>query len=108
MDAAGPKHMNLTLTRATFESLTADLVQRTIQPCEKALKDADVKKSDIGDVLLVGGMTRMPKVRSEDGCWYEPHDVCATLVVSHRYKMWSSRYLVVLLVKLSILMRLLL
>lgn len=54
--------MNLTLTRAKFESLTSDLIQRTIQPCEKALKDADVRKSDIGDVLLVGGMTRMPKV----------------------------------------------
>ena len=63
MDAAGPKHMNLTLSRAKFESLVADLIQRTIKPCEKAMKDADVKKSDIGDVLLVGGMSRMPKVK---------------------------------------------
>ena len=55
--------MNLTLSRAKFESLVADLVQRTIKPCEKALKDADVKKSEIGDVLLVGGMSRMPKVK---------------------------------------------
>ena len=64
MDAGVPKHMNLTLTRAKFESLTADLIQRTIAPCEKALRDADVSKSDIGDVLLVGGMTRMPKVNT--------------------------------------------
>ncbi len=62
MDATGPKHMNMQLTRSKFESLTADLVQRTVQPCEKALKDADVGKSEISDVLLVGGMTRMPKV----------------------------------------------
>lgn len=63
MDATGPKHMNMQLTRSKFESLTADLVQRTVQPCEKALKDADVGKSDISDILLVGGMTRMPKVQ---------------------------------------------
>lgn len=63
VDASGPKHMNMKITRAKFESLTADLVKRTIGPCEKALKDAEVTKSDIGDVLLVGGMTRMPKVQ---------------------------------------------
>ncbi|XP_074594618.1 heat shock protein 70 cognate 5 [Brevipalpus obovatus] len=63
MDAGGPKHMNLTLTRSKFESLVADLVKRTIEPCKKAMKDADVKPSDIGEVLLVGGMTRMPKVQ---------------------------------------------
>ena len=64
MDASGPKHMNLQLTRSKFESLVSDLVGRTVAPCEKALKDADVGKSDISDVLLVGGMTRMPKVPS--------------------------------------------
>lgn len=64
MDASGPKHMNLKLTRAKFETLVGDLVRRTVQPCEKAMKDAEVKKSDIGDVLLVGGMTRMPKVQA--------------------------------------------
>ena len=64
MDASGPKHMNLQLTRSKFESLVSDLVGRTVAPCEKALKDADVGKSDINDVLLVGGMTRMPKVVS--------------------------------------------
>ena len=62
MDASGPKHMSLTLTRSKFESLTADLVQRTVSPCEKAIRDAEVKKSDVSEVLLVGGMTRMPKV----------------------------------------------
>ncbi|XP_055307664.1 heat shock 70 kDa protein cognate 5 [Sitodiplosis mosellana] len=64
MDASGPKHMNLKFTRAKLESLVADLIKRTISPCQKALSDAEVKKSDIGEVLLVGGMTRMPKVQS--------------------------------------------
>ena len=63
VDTSGPKHMNMKITRAKFESLTADLVKRTIGPCEKALKDAEVTKSDIGDVILVGGMTRMPRVQ---------------------------------------------
>ncbi|KAF5399727.1 Molecular chaperone DnaK [Paragonimus heterotremus] len=63
MDATGPKHMHMKLTRAKFESLVDPLIKRTIGPCEKALKDADVKPSDLGDVLLVGGMTRMPKVQ---------------------------------------------
>ncbi|VEL33095.1 unnamed protein product [Protopolystoma xenopodis] len=63
MDHSGPKHMHLKLTRSKFESLVESLVKRTIQPCEKALKDADVRPSDIGDVILVGGMTRMPKVQ---------------------------------------------
>lgn len=64
MDASGPKHMNLKFTRAKLESLVGDLIKRTISPCQKALTDAEVKKSDIGEVLLVGGMTRMPKVQS--------------------------------------------
>jgi len=54
--------MNLQLTRSKFESLVADLVGKTVSPCEKALKDADIGKSEVSDVLLVGGMTRMPKV----------------------------------------------
>lgn len=62
MDASGPKHMNLKLTRAKFESLVENLIKRTVGPCEKAMRDAEVKKSDIGEVILVGGMTRMPKV----------------------------------------------
>ena len=62
MDASGPKHMNMQLTRSKFESLVSELVQRTVNPCEKAIKDADVGKSEIADVILVGGMTRMPKV----------------------------------------------
>ena len=62
MDQSGPKHMNLKLSRAKLESLIDDLIKRTIGPCQKALQDAEVKKAEIGEVLLVGGMTRMPKV----------------------------------------------
>ncbi|XP_071447813.1 heat shock 70 kDa protein cognate 5 [Hetaerina americana] len=64
MDSSGPKHMNLKLTRSKMESLVGDLIKKTISPCQKALQDAEVSKSDIGEVLLVGGMTRMPKVQS--------------------------------------------
>lgn len=64
VDQSGPKHMNLKLTRAKLESLVGDLIKRTISPCQKALQDGEVSKSDIGDILLVGGMTRMPKVQS--------------------------------------------
>lgn len=63
MDSSGPKHMNLKFTRAKFESLVLDLIKRTIEPCKSAMKDAQVKSSDINEVLLVGGMTRMPKVQ---------------------------------------------
>ena len=62
MDASGPKHMNMQLNRAKLESLVGHLVGRTVAPCEKAIKDADVSKGSVSDVLLVGGMTRMPKV----------------------------------------------
>jgi len=58
-----PKHLNMTITRAKFESLTEGLVKRTIGPCQKCLQDAGINKSDINEVILVGGMTRMPKVR---------------------------------------------
>jgi molecular chaperone DnaK len=61
-DASGPKHLNMKITRAKFESLVEDLVARTVTPCEKAMKDAGVKPSDIDEVVLVGGMTRMPKI----------------------------------------------
>jgi len=61
-DASGPKHLNVKISRSKFESLVDELVQRTIKPCEQALKDADVKASEIDEVILVGGMTRMPKV----------------------------------------------
>lgn len=63
VDQSGPKHMNLKLSRAKLESLVDDLIKRTVGPCQKALQDAEVKKTDIGEVLLVGGMSRMPKVR---------------------------------------------
>ncbi|MFV0341066.1 MAG: molecular chaperone DnaK [Parachlamydiaceae bacterium] len=63
MDASGPKHLAITLTRSKLESLTHDLIERTREPCLKALKDSGLKKEDIGEVILVGGMTRMPKVQ---------------------------------------------
>lgn len=63
MDASGPKHLSLTLTRAKLENLTAKLTERTREPCLKAMKDARVSKEDIGEVILVGGMTRMPAVQ---------------------------------------------
>jgi molecular chaperone DnaK len=62
-DATGPKHLNLKLSRAQFEDIVDNLIQRTLPPCEKALKDAGVTKSDISEVLIVGGMSRMPKVQ---------------------------------------------
>ena len=62
-DASGPKHLNIKLTRAKLESLVDELIERTIEPCKIAIKDAGVKTSDINDVILVGGMSRMPKVQ---------------------------------------------
>lgn len=62
-DATGPKHMNIKITRAKLESLVDDLITRTIEPCKMAIKDAGVSLSDIDEVILVGGQTRMPKVR---------------------------------------------
>jgi molecular chaperone DnaK len=64
-DASGPKHLNIKLTRAKLEALVEDLVARTIEPCRIAVKDAGVKLTDINDVILVGGMTRMPKVQDK-------------------------------------------
>src|ERR1700760_4451958 len=64
-DASGPKHLNVKLTRAKLESLVEELIERTIAPCQTAIKDAGVKISDINDVILVGGMTRMPKVQDK-------------------------------------------
>ena len=61
-DASGPKHLNLKLTRAKLESLVDDLIEKTIAPCKQAIKDAGVKSSEIDEVILVGGMTRMPKI----------------------------------------------
>lgn len=62
-DASGPKHVNVKLTRAKFESLCKDLIDKTIEPCKKAMKDAGVTSRDIDEVILVGGMTRVPKVQ---------------------------------------------
>jgi molecular chaperone DnaK len=64
-DASGPKHLNLKITRAKLEALVEELIERTIEPCRVAIKDAGVKVSDIDDVILVGGMTRMPKVQEK-------------------------------------------
>jgi molecular chaperone DnaK len=64
-DATGPKHLNVKLTRAKLEQLVDDLISRTIDPCQNAIKDAGLKASDIDEVILVGGMTRMPKVVAE-------------------------------------------
>lgn len=63
-DATGPKHLNLNITRAKFEGLVEDLVQRTVEPCRKALRDAGLNVSDITDVILVGGQSRMPRVQA--------------------------------------------
>nr|WP_321442718.1 molecular chaperone DnaK [uncultured Cohaesibacter sp.] len=74
-DASGPKHLTLKLTRAKFEALVDDLVKRTIKPCEAALKDAGLNASEIDEVVLVGGMTRMPKVQESVKQFFgkEPH-----------------------------------
>ncbi len=74
-DASGPKHLNIKLTRAKLEALVEDLVGRTIEPCHKALKDASLKASEIDEVILVGGMTRMPKVQQTVKEFFgrEPH-----------------------------------
>ena len=74
-DQSGPKHLNIKLSRAKMESLVDDLVQRSLEPCKKALKDAGVKASEIDEVIMVGGMTRMPKVTElvKDFFGKEPH-----------------------------------
>ncbi len=74
-DASGPKHMNIKLSRAKFESLVEDLVERTVGPCRTALKDAGLNASEIDEVILVGGMTRMPMVQQKvkDIFGKEPH-----------------------------------
>ena len=74
-DASGPKHLNIKLSRAKLEALVEDLVKRTLEPCKKALKDAGLTAADIDDVVLVGGMTRMPKVQEVVKGFFgkEPH-----------------------------------
>jgi len=74
-DASGPKHFNMKLTRAKLETLVADLIKRTIAPCKKALADAGLKAGDIDEVVLVGGMTRMPAVQAAVTKFFgkEPH-----------------------------------
>ncbi len=74
-DASGPKHLQMNLTRAKLEQLTADLIERTIEPCRQALNDAKLKTTDIAEVVLVGGMTRMPAVQEAVRRFFgrEPH-----------------------------------
>jgi molecular chaperone DnaK len=74
-DASGPKHLQLKLTRAKFESIVEDLIKRTIDPCRAALKDAGISAGEIDEVVLVGGMTRMPKVQDAVKTFFgkEPH-----------------------------------
>ncbi len=74
-DASGPKHLTMKFTRAKFEALVDDLIQRTMEPCRKALKDAGVSAAEINEVVLVGGMTRMPKVQEVVKAFFgkEPH-----------------------------------
>ena len=74
-DASGPKHLQMTLTRAKLEQLTGDLIERTIEPCRRALEDAKLKPADIAEVVLVGGMTRMPAVQEAVRKFFgrEPH-----------------------------------
>jgi molecular chaperone DnaK len=74
-DQAGPKHLTMKLTRAKFEALVQDLVDKTIEPCRKALKDAGLTAGEVGEVVLVGGMTRMPKIQEVVKQFFgkEPH-----------------------------------
>ena len=74
-DASGPKHLTMKLTRAKFEALVDDLIQKTVEPCRKALKDAGISAAEINEVVLVGGMTRMPKVQEVVKQFFgkEPH-----------------------------------
>ena len=64
-DSSGPKHLNMTLTRANFEKLVFDLVERVVAPCKQALKDAKLSPSDINEVILVGGSTRIPAIQEK-------------------------------------------
>ena len=75
-DKSGTKHLNVKLNRATFESLVDNLIQRSLAPCQTALKDSDMKATEINEVILVGGMTRMPKVKEEVEKFFgkKPHE----------------------------------
>ena len=75
-DKSGPKHLNTKLNRATFESLVDSLIKRSLTPCQTALKDAGIKSTDVNEVILVGGMTRMPKVKEEVEKFFgkKPHE----------------------------------
>lgn len=130
VDSSGPKHMNIKvnnfpassllcvfvtcnnnilnvtfqLTRAKFEQLVGDLIKKTIAPCQKALQDAEVTKSDIGEVLLVGGMTRMPKVSARFMLFInlENEIVISTHLRNFRFNLQSWKFSVNSLARLLI------
>ena len=89
MDSVGPKHMNIQLSRAKFELLVASLIERTINPCKLAMKDASVSTSDIDEVILVGGMTRMPKVRTINYTMVSKHYFDCIGLVAHWPEAWG-------------------
>ena len=97
MDTSGPKHLSMQLNRAKLENLVEALIERTVSPCQKAIKDAGVSKNEVVDVILVGGMTRMPRVRN--ACVAEflvsrvpPPTLMCTPTHSHVYPTHSHVY----------------
>ena len=95
MDATGPKHLAMKITRAKFESLVEDLIARSIEPCRTALKDAGLSTSDIDDVILVGGQSRMPKVqeavRDFFGKETKNNSDAADTVITDNKQSWNDR-----------------
>ena len=89
-DASGPKHLNVKLTRAKLESLVEDLINKTITPCEKALKDAGLSSSDINEVILVGGQTRMPKVQEVVKSFFNKEPKKKSILMKRLQ--WEPRY----------------
>ena len=71
MDKSGPKHLNMKLSRSKFEQIVDALIKKTVSPCQKAIQDANVKPSEIGEIILVGGMTRVPKVCTVNAAYHD-------------------------------------
>ena len=89
-DQSGPKHLTLKLSRSKLESLVEDLVQRTIAPCKEALKDAGINASEIDEVVLVGGQTRMPKIRETVQDFSKKNQIC--LLIQMKSLQWVQLY----------------
>ena len=85
-DASGPKYLTMKISRAKLEQLVEDLIQKTVEPCKKALQDAGLKAGDINEVILVGGMTRMPKVVETVKQFFERNPTRASI----RTRSWRS------------------